>query len=500
MAVQKKRATIVIGAGLGGLAAAARIASAGEPVLVLESRSEPGGKAGRRELGGCTFDTGPSVLTLPQFLHAFFAACGQNLADWLELHPVEPGCRYRFADGTVFDAPGTLPAFREALAQAFPDQIKGFDAFARHIRRLWEVSEPFFLTRPLDRSTLRRIRPADLWRGRGLLLPWSLHRLLRHHFTDPRLVQLFARFATYNGSDPYRTPAAFAVIAHAELAFGSWRCAGGMHALPQALRRLGASLGAEYRFNTPVARVLFENGRPGGVELDSGERLPASRIIVNADGLAAWTGPLLAGHPRQPGRGRRLAGREPSSSGFVLLLALRRQFPDLKMHNVFFSGDYPLEFDQLFHRQQPLTDPTLYISIPSRSEPGLAPPGGEGWFVLVNAPSRTEPGFWPAHYEERILEALGRAGLPLRGADLLARTSISPVDFEAGLGAWRGSLYGPSCNPLLSAFLRLPNRDRSVPGLYFCGGSAHPGGGIPLVVTSGRLAAEAVLADSRSPR
>ena len=486
----QKRAHIV-GAGLGGLSAAIHLAARGWHVTVFEQNERPGGKCHVYERDGFRFDTGPSVLTMPFVLDELYQAAGEKASDHLTIEPVEPACRYFFADGTRFDAPGNREAFLSAMAREFPGEAEGARKFFAYTARLWEVREPFFLSAPLDWRVLRKARPKHLPGALAMMKPGSLHRVVRSYFRDPRLIQLFDRFATYNGSDPYRTPAAFNVISHVEFTFGSWRIRGGMYVLVEQLTALARRLGVAFRHNTPVEKVIFQEHRAAGLRV-RGEDLPAEAVVINADAISAWTGPLLADHPHYARKQRKVARQEASSGGFVLLLALKRPFPHLDRHNIFFPKEYRPEFTQLFQEQCPLRNPTIYLSR-TTDEPGepLVPPGREGWFVLVNAPARPDPGDWPEDYREDLLKKLMALPTGLQSEDILWTHTMSPADFARRFGAWKGSLYGASSNHLLAAFRRVPNRD-SLKGLAFAGGSAHPGGGIPLVLRSGHLAAEAV--------
>lgn len=484
---------IVIGGGLGGLAAAIHLRVARRRVLLFERNAELGGKAGRLIWDGYRFDTGPSVLTLPQVVDALFSAAGKDRRDYFDFIPVEPGCLYHWPDGTTFAAPGTREAFREALHDMFPGEVAGFDKFCRYLDDLWAISWPVFLQRPLNFATVRDTPLSLLYPALSLLRPGSLARAVRAHFRDPRLVQLFLRFATYNGSDPWRTPSAFNVIAQAELGFGSWTIKGGLHVLATALRRLAMDLGVEIHCNSPVAEVNFSSGGGAvtGVTLQSGRRIDADAVVVNQDAVAARTGSLLANHPKSAAWRRQYARVEPSGSGFVLLAALDRQHEALASHNVFFSDDYPREFREQFQEKVPLANPTLYVSIPARHDPSMAPLGREGWFVLVNAPSERGQPQWPDDYGDGLLARLSRRVKGFAPDQVRWRHERRPAWFAENLGAWEGSLYGPSSNNLWAAFRRVPNGG-DAPGLAFAGGSAHPGGGIPLVLLSGRLAAESL--------
>jgi len=482
---------LVVGAGIGGLAAAIRLAAAGRTVRVLEKNPHPGGKCDFLQKDGFHFDLGPSVLTLPFVMDDLFKAAGKRREDYLEIEPVEPGCSYFFADGSRFDAPGTMDDFEKAVAGHFPKDIDGFRRFRSHVERLWEVSGPAFLFHRPGLRALAAIPWLRALRTLPDLLPGRMHDRLKHYFKDPRLIQLFARFATYNGSDPYRTPATFNVVAHAELAFGSWRCIGGMHALPLALDRLAEDCGVDRRYGVSAEEVRFDGKSPTGVISSDGSFNKANAVVCNLDAVTARTGKLLASHPRSKTWRKKLGKVEASSSGFVLLAALSRRHPELACHNVFFSADYRKEFRELFTDPRPLETPTLYVSRPASAENTLAPEGKEGWFVLVNSPSLQRQEDWDEHgYAKRITGMLkDRCGLS-RG-EIEWTQFHGPTFYRDRYGAWHGSLYGPSSNPFRQAFLRAANRPHDAPGLFFAGGSSHPGGGIPLVLLSGKIAAEA---------
>lgn len=484
---------VIIGAGLGGLSAAIHAAATGKSVAVLEKKPHPGGKCDFYRRDGFQLDTGPSVLTLPHVLDDLFTAAGRDRRDYLEIKEVHPGCRYYFADGTVFDAPGRMEDFAEALSNQFPGEIDGFRRFQREIGALWVVSGPAFLNHPFDLGLLKRIPWATALRHAWSFRPGSMQKRLQSFFRDPRLITLFSRFATYNGSDPRLTPATFNVIAHAELAFGSWHCRGGMYALVQAISKLAQEIGVELFADWPVESVTRE-AAGSGFRLESRGGNPpvfAEKVICNADALTALEGPLLAAIAGRESECRRRIHKPASSSGFVLLMGIARKFPSLACHNVFFPKEYDQEFEQLFTRPQPLSDPTIYISVPARAEPALAPPGQEGWFVLANAPSLEKFRDWnEAAYAESLIGLLKQRVSGLGDDDILWTHHHGPQFFSDSYGAWHGSLYGSASNNTLAAFRRVPNRSR-LKDIYFCGGSAHPGGGIPLVLLSGRHAARA---------
>ncbi|MGF1530177.1 MAG: phytoene desaturase family protein [Puniceicoccaceae bacterium] len=484
---------LIIGAGLGGLAAALHCRARGLRVTVLEQTDRPGGKCNHYARDGFTFDTGPSLLTMPDVLKEPFEALGEQIEDHLELLPVEPGCRYHFSDGSTFDAPGTLDAFEDALIQQWPGEAEGWRRFRRNLTRLWEMSGPAFLFNPLHPATLRKIPWHKLAAGWAALRPETMRHSLERHFKDPRLLTLFSRFATYNGSDPYRTPATFNVIPYAELAFGSWTCRGGLYSLVRALEALGQRHGVEFHYSRAVEKVTFDkDGIATGADTSHGH-LAARCVICNADAVAARTGTLLADHRRSSTWQKRYQHSEPSVSGFVILAARDSTCPSLGTHNVFFPSDYTSEFRDIFHHPQPLQDPTIYLSIPARHSPEMAPTNAEGWFILINAPSLKGFEKWDNQaYQDRVLDLLYQKLPNCDSSNTRWAISRSPHHLKEQTGAWFGSIYGPSSNSMFSAFLRVPNFDRRS-RMGFAGGSAHPGGGIPLALLSGRHAATAAL-------
>ena len=485
-----KSTAAVIGAGIGGLAAAALLARAGRRVTVFEQADHTGGKAASRQLGGYRFDTGPSLFTLPEVFHQFFARVGQDMRDYVELVPLTPLCAYDFADGTRLHSFSDRAKFAAELERTGVASRAELDAYLDHAAKLWSWAGELFLTRSLhesatyfSRAGLRAVAHA------GRLSPFtSLHAANARAFVDPRAVQLFDRYATYNGSSPFRTPATMRVIPHVDYAFGGYALKGGIVALPRALEQVARELGVEFRLGTRVERIVVERGRCCGVETEGGV-FSSDVVVSNADVLTTYRQLL-----RQPDApiARRHARQEPSSSGLVFLWGVGKTFAHLRVHNIFFSGDYAAEAQALFQRLEMPADPTVYVNITSKVTPADAPPHGENWFVLLNAPHAAGQD-WPA------LAALARQAVLARLSRVLGceieplievEKVITPPDIERDTGSTFGSLYGMASHSPLSAFLRHPNRVRQIPGLYIAGGSAHPGGGMPLALLSGSLAAD----------
>jgi phytoene desaturase len=506
---------VVVGAGLGGLAAAARLAASGHHVTVCEQAPVTGGKVGWYARDGFAFDTGPSLLTLPAVYRDLFARTGAPLEDVVPLRPVDPVCHYRFADGTELDLPNVS---RSRIAAAWDDAVGGgagadWTSFIERAARIWDATREPFLETALDgpRTLVAQARRVGDLRT---VAPWrSLRGLGRQYLRDPHQRTFLDRYATYTGSDPRRAPAALATVPFVEQSFGAWYVPGGLRRLADAVAARAACAGAVIRTSTDVAAIDLEAGRVAGVRLADGEQLAADVVVANADARHLYRDllPADAAAPALAGLHR----AQPSMSGFVLLLALRGRTPGLRHHTVLFPADYDDEFDSIFgtgpHRlrgPRPVPDPAIYISAPD--DPALRPDDDhEAWFLLVNAPrhaaadsarehqggpaSSRRPGVdWTAEgladrYADHILAVLAGRGLDVRDR-LLWRVVRTPADLEHETRSVGGSIYGTSSNGARAAFLRPANRS-GIPGLFLAGGSAHPGGGIPLVGLSAAIVA-----------
>ena len=486
---------VVVGAGVGGLACAARLAALGHAVTVCEAAEEIGGKLGLVEhdvpgVGSFRFDTGPSLLTMPQVFRDLFDATGGWPGE-LSLLPVDPIARYRYADGTTFDATSDLDDFCARLdAALLPGSGEDWRGFMARAAKVWQASRSPFLESALDGPrTMARLavrQPRDI----AAIAPGrSLRSLGRRHLRDPRLRVFLDRYATYTGSDPRRAPAALAAVPYVEQTYGGWYVEGGLHRLGTAILQRALEHGVALRLGARVSRIETEAGRVSGVTLAGGEQLRADVVVANADAAHVY-GELVDA----PAAARRLKRAAPSLSGFVVLLAVRGRTPGLAHHNVLFPADYDAEFDAVFgDPARPVPDPTLYVSAPD--DLAIRPDGCEAWFVLVNAPRHgsgagavdwREAGVAGA-YRDRLVELLGQRGLPVRDRVLWTQ-ALSPADLEQRTGAVGGAIYGTSSNGAAAAFLRPANRS-PVPGLFLVGGSSHPGGGLPLVALSAQIVA-----------
>ncbi|MEV4352003.1 phytoene desaturase family protein [Actinoplanes sp. NPDC049596] len=468
---------VVIGAGVGGLTAAVRLASAGHDVTVLERSGSLGGKLGVYERDGFRFDTGPSLLTLPQVFTE------------LELEPVklDPVVRHVFADGTVLDSSSDHEVFLSRIAETLgPGAAADWDRFWQRAARIWNASWRSVLRRPVTPASLLGLT----WRVRDLaaIAPGVTLRGLGHRYLrDPRLRMMLDRYATYTGADPRRAPAAHAAVPYAELAFGGWYLPGGLGTIATALAGRCAALGVRIVRNAPVTSIETTDGRVSGVRL-SDDRLPADVVVSNVDALTVYRDLLPT-----PGR---LAGlTDRSLAGFVMLLGVRGETPSLAHHNVFFPSHYDAEFDAIFgsasRRARPASDPTIFVT--RAADPSVHPDGAEAWFVLINAPAHgtgwaavdwRQPGLAEA-YGTHVLDLLARRGLDVRDRLLFTETR-TPADLATATAAPGGAIYGTAGS------LMRPVNHGPVDGLYLVGGSVHPGGGLPMVTLSAQMVADEI--------
>jgi len=487
-----KKRVAVIGAGLGGLSAASRLARKGFHVDVFEQRDGPGGKASDLRIGGYRFDTGPSLLTLPEVFRQLFSELGEELEDHLEFVRLDPITRYFYPDGTVIDAFPDRERFAAEIEEKTGEKAEKVLRYLERCRKIFDLTSGLFMHRSLQEvgtyltgdafRTLSRIGQIDALR--------TMHRANSEFFSDDRVVKLFDRYATYNGSSPYMTPATFNLIQHVEYGIGGYGVKGGIFEITRRIAKLSGELGVNFHYGKRVEGIGVEGSRVRGITVD-GEELPYDIVVSNSDVTNTYN-VLLGGNVKDIGS--RYASLEPSSSGGVFYFGINTENRELLVNNIFFSGDYEAEFGDIWHRRRAPRDPTVYINITSRIDPEDAPPGCENWFVLVNVPydSGQDWGSEMKGLRERTMEKIeGALGRSLVNS-VEAEASLDPPGIERTWSGNRGSIYGISSNDRRSAFRRQGNRSGKIRGLYFCGGSAHPGGGMPLVILSGRIASDLI--------
>ena len=489
---------VVIGAGIGGLAAATRLAKAGFKVRIFEASSQPGGKCRTININGYSFDTGPSLLTLPAVYRDLFLKSGKHLGQVLKVTPVEPAFDYFFSDGTRL----TLPSSSRAGTSAAIEKSFGLKAAAewenlmKRAEKMWAVSREPFVESELGSITSLIVRPkifADLF----TIAPWSsLRSLVNRKIRDPHLRTLIDRYATYTGSDPRKAPAVLLTIPYVEMVFGAWHIGGGIGKLGQALAERAENCGALIEYNCPVSQILTTDGKVTGVKLNDGRIIDSQTVISNADSELTY-GTLLGDLAVARKEKRKIMKSEPSLSGFYLTIGLKGKRSNLNHHTISFPENYDAEFDAVFKDFQPVADPTLYICSPQDEQmvPNQDLANHESLFVLANAPRHSTDGKgfdWSApgvaeKYADHLVELLVAKGFIDRERIEVLEYG-SPLQIENNHLAPGGSIYGRSSNGARAAFGRAKNRS-PIDGLYLVGGSAHPGGGLPLVGLSGEIVA-----------
>ncbi len=485
---------VIVGAGAGGLAAAIDLAASGHAVTVVEKAATPGGKMRQVIVDGTAIDAGPTVLTMRWVFDELFAGAGTTLDAHLTLRPASVLARHAWSADERLDLHADLERSIAAIgAFAGSREADGYRSFAERARKMFEtLDRPFIRS---QRPRLDQLVAAFGLFGLGSLKQISPFNILWHalgeHFRDPRLRQLFGRYATYCGSSPYLAPATLMLVAHVERE-GVWLVEGGLHALAKAMAALAAAKGAIFRHGAAVTGIETARGAVQSVLLETGERLAADAIVLNAD-VAALTSGLFGAALAQAAP--RIARDERSLSAVTFAMrAVPSGFP-LEHHNVFFARDYAAEFDAVFRDKRVPPEPTVYICAQDRRPGEAAPLGAERLLCLVNAPATGDS--HPLSVEEiarcesSMQATLARCGLTLES---LATVTTDPAGFETLSPATGGALYGPASHGWRASFRRAGARTR-VPGLYLAGGSAHPGPGVPMAATSGRLAAAALTAD-----
>lgn len=486
---------VIIGAGVGGLACAIDLARQGLTVTVVERAARAGGKLRETLLDGVRIDSGPTVFTMRWVFDALFEAAGETLENHLSLKPLDILARHAWSQAERFDLFADAARAAAAVGEfSGAAEARRFVAFCAEAKSIYRTLKDTFLAapRPNPISLSARIgHPGALLGIRPFETMW---RALARHFHDPRLRQLFGRYATYNGSSPFLSPATLMLIAHVEQD-GVWTIEGGMQRLAEALVRIARARGVTFRFDQEVSSILVEKGRAAGVLLASGERLSAADVVVNAD-AAALAGGVL-GAAAQSGVAPLAAADRSLSAMTWAMTATSQGFP-LLHHNVFFSRDYAREFDRIF-RQSRLPDaPTVYICAPDRG--GDAAPDRERLFLLINAPANGDRHHFSAQEiascQARICSLLEHCGLTIKPQSAQFTT---PTDFHRLFPGTGGALYGRASHGWRASFRR-PGSATKIPGLYLAGGSTHPGAGIPMAALSGRLAAQRLLSDHASMR
>jgi phytoene desaturase len=492
---------VIVGAGVGGLAAAIRLRGQGHEVTVLEKNATPGGRCNRLQGEGFTFDSGPTLLLMPDVIHELFASSGADWHNYLDMTRLRPNYRLTFGDGSSLEL-GHPPEETAAQLEALePGAAVAYDAFLREARYRYKIARQRFVERNFRRvsefATIPNLRA--LLATRALRPLW---RDTRRYFRDERLCLAFSFQTMYLGMSPLDAMAIYALLPSTELEDGIWYPRGGLYSLVAALvRRLG-ELGGVLETRSEVRRVLVEDGRASGVELVDGRRLAAEGVVMNADLPYAYAEllPRSARHPLTRLRHRHF---RHGASAFMLYLGTDCRYPHLLHHNVLFARDVAANFAAIFKHQTLPAEPSIYVNVASATDPLVAPAGGEAIYVLVPVPclGRVDWATEAAPFRERVLDLLERRlGLTDLRRHLVFERMQTPADWQTSYHLDHGSAFGLAHNFLQVGYLRPANRSRRVAGLYFVGASTVPGGGLPMVMLSARLVAERIAEDGARER
>jgi phytoene desaturase len=482
---------IVIGAGLGGLSASIYLANRGFEVEVYEMNDKPGGKSGEIKLKGYRFDTGPSLLTMPFVIEKIFQDSNENINDFLKIKELEVLTKYFYPDGTIINAFSDKNKFAEEVNKKTGEREENILNLLKYAKKIYDLTADVFIFNSLEKTIkfksffninlLKRIFQIDGTR--------TMYNAIKSYINDPRIQQIFLRFATYNGSNPYLAPATLNVIAHIEHNQGAYYPEDGIYSIPNSLYKLAIKKGVKFNFNSKVDEILINENKAYGIKIN-GNTIPAECIISNVDVNTTYR--KLINQKLKILKS--LDKLELSSSVLVFNWGIKKTFTVLDIHNILFSKDYKKEFKEIFNEGKLPTDPTIYINISSKYNKNDAPEGCENWFVLINTPYNKDI-YWENEAlkaKKIILEKITKF-LKVDIENLIECEEIlSPKDIEYETGSYMGSLYGISSNTKTSAFRRHPSMSKEIRNLFFCGGSVHPGGGIPLVLESGRLVAEKI--------
>jgi phytoene desaturase len=482
---------IVIGAGIAGIAAALRLRHKGYAVDVFESNVYAGGKLHAFEKNGYRFDAGPSLFTMPHLVDELFALFGiHSPCEQFRYKQKEVVCNYFWEDGTTFSVSADQEIFVREAAACFGVPTENLQRYLARNRAKYDLTAGIFLEKSLHRigTYLSKDTLRALVQAYKLDIGETLDSVNERFFDSPHLVQLFNRYATYNGSSPYQTPGIMSMIPHLEMHYGTYFPEGGMHAISQSLYHLAEQQGVRFFFNTLVTSIRHERGRVVGIGA-AGVEHHADVVVSNMDVFSTYKN-LLTNVPAP----NQVLRQERSSSALIFYWGIERLFPQLDLHNILFSADYREEFRQIFEERQLSDDPTIYLNITSKDQVSDAPPGCENWFVMINAPGNFGQDWEQLKIAARqhVISKINRVlGVHLED-HIVVEEVLDPVGIEQNTSSHRGALYGASSNSKFAAFLRHPNFSSQIKNLYFCGGSVHPGGGIPLCLLSAKIVTDLI--------
>ncbi|MBE2188077.1 MAG: phytoene desaturase [Desulfobulbaceae bacterium] len=481
----------IVGAGLGGLSTAIRLAKSGFDVDIFEQNNEVGGKVSEILMGDYRFDTGPSVITLIDVINELFELAGADLSEQLDFIKIDPISRNIFYDGQHFDLYSNVDLLKSEYTRFTgidPDQI---NKYILKITNIYKLTADIFLHQPLHeyKKLIKEKKFPPLSDFLFIDAFRTMHDANKSYFIDEHIVQVFDRYATYNGSSPYLIPATLNIIAYVELILGSYYIKGGIHQLVKAIHGLARKVGVKIFLNTKVDEILHDGNQIKGIRIGK-DTSYYDYVVANSDVVETFR-TLLSGFPAMT---KKMEKIEPSLSGMVFMWGINKTHENLLHHNVFYSKDYKNEFVEIFDSKIMPTDPTIYLAITSKTEKNHAPLLSENWFILINMPYINE-NLKKEEFDlmrQRVLNKLKEFGYDIE-SNIEYESIITPYDLQNRYGANKGSIYGISSNSKFTAFKRHPNRSKLLKNLFFAGGSVHPGGGVPLVILSGKHVADLII-------
>jgi phytoene desaturase len=482
--------TIIIGSGVAGMATAIRLAVKGFTVTVYEKNSGPGGKLTSFEQQGFKFDAGPSLFTQPQNIQELFELAQEPLEKYFTYQKIDIACKYFYNNGKIVNAFTDKTLFAEELKNKVNEEPANVYNYLKQSETLYKYIGNVFLNYSLHkRNTWLHKRAFTAFKAiKFSFLFQSLSRYNHKKFKSLETAQLFNRYATYNGSNPFKAPAMLSLIPHLEQNEGAFYPQGGMISITNALYKLAVDKGVQFHFNTPVNRIIHHESKVTGVVVNGINHF-ANTVVSNVDIYFTFKNLLFNNR-----RANIVLKQERSSSAVIFYWGIKKVFTQLELHNIFFTSNYQQEFANIFTNKKVSDDPTIYINITSTMQEGLAPTGMQNWFVMVNAPANVGQNWDELKIQIRanVIKKLSQQLQESVEELIVTEHTLDPVSIEQNTSSFMGSLYGTSSNSKLAAFFRHPNFSSTIKGLYFCGGSVHPGGGIPLCLKSAKIVSDLI--------
>ena len=484
------RKAVVIGAGVAGIASAIRLVKKGYKVDVFESNSYPGGKLSSFRIKDYRFDAGPSLFTMPNYVDELFELFDEKPSDFFTYKKKRIACKYFWDDGVEFSAYSDKILFFNEVEKKLGVDSKPLEKYLLNAKRKYDLTAPLFLEQSLHKlsSFLNKQTIKAILKLNSFEISQNLHSVNSNQLKEPHLVQMYDRFATYNGSSPFKTPGIMTLIQHLEQEYGTFIPEGGMVQITNSLFELAKKKGVNFKMESKVNEIILKCGSAVGITVDN-KRKFYDYVFSNMDIFPTYK--YLLQKLKAP---RRILNQEASSSAVIFYWGIKRKFSQLDLHNVFFSKDYKKEFQSIFEKKEVSDDFTIYVNVTSKDVPQDAPEGCENWFVMINTPPDLgqDWNIIKDDLRKKVINKLSTS-LNVKLEKIIEEESVmTPPMISQKTGSHLGALYGSSSNSMVAAFLRHPNFSSKIKNLYFCGGSVHPGGGIPLCLLSAKIATDLI--------